>query len=293
MRAVLIAIATTLSAVAIGAPSAAASPPPECVIDSSGGTFGGTQGTVTTGTCAPVGSQGPSATSTVRTQVIDCGLVSSQDNGLWDKRCGAPKVCFDPVTDPQHKRPEHTYATLVESAGRWVLQSVWCPASAQPVPTTQALREQVLRLLPHVPIGSAWTTRALVNAQAIVWAATPPDRSLGTVTVVGRRVALRIGFDHASWDFGEGTTDSVTEPGKPYDRANPCATAQCPGYYGHTYRDTGKVTITLNVAWHAQFSLDNGTTWTDVDTVPLTGPRTSHDLQIVQARGILVPPPGR
>ncbi len=157
--------------------------------------------------------------------------------------------------------------------------------------TAAALRQQVLRLLPTVRIGSAWTTRALVNAETILWAETSAHRSLGTVTVVGRQVGLRIGFDHADWDFGDSTTDTTTDPGKPYSKADPCRAAQCPGYYGHTYADTGHVTITLSVAWHAEFSLDNGATWTAVDPAPLTGPATTHDLAVVQARGIIVQNP--
>lgn len=173
-----------------------------------------------------------------------------------------------------------------------MLQSVWCPATAAPIPTTDALREQVLRLLPTVAVGSAWSTRALVNAQTVLWASTAPDRTLPTATVVGRRVALRISFDHATWDFGDGHADTTTDPGRAYDRtADPCRTAQCPGYYGHTYRATGPVTITLRVAWRAEFSLDNGASWTPVDTVALAGPTATHRLLVVQSRAVLVPDP--
>jgi hypothetical protein len=223
--------------------------------------------------------------------VVDCGRPSSKQNGFWLKQCGPPQVCFDTRTDPKHKRPEDAYATFIEQNGRWVLQSVWCPATARPIPTTQALRQQVLRLLPSVRIGSAWTHRALVNAETVLWADTDANRTLRTVNVVGRPVQLRIAFDHANWHFGDGATDTTTDPGKAYTKTAPCNTAQCAQYYGHTYSDTGNVTISLSVAWHAQFSLNGGNTWTDVDAVPLTGPQTTHALRIVQARGILVAPP--
>jgi hypothetical protein len=211
---------------------------------------------------------------------------------LWNHQCGAPRFCYDTVTDPGKKRPEDAYATLVQSGGAWVLQSVWCPATARPIPTTQALREQALRLLPKIQIGSAWSHRALVNAQTVLWAATDPDRTLPTATVVGRRVALRISFDHASWNFGDGQTDTTTDPGKPYDKVNdPCAGPDCPDYYGHTYTRTGSVTVSLTVAWHAEFSLDNGATWTAIDPAPLTGPATTHQLELLEERGVLVPDP--
>jgi hypothetical protein len=272
------------------APAVAAPGDAPCTIDVGSGGFTGTSGVLINGRCVSVVDAG--APSSVRTKTVDCGRPSSKANGFWLAECGAPRVCFDTTTDPNKKRPEDAYATLIQQNGRWVLQSVWCPATAQPIPTTQALREQVLRLLPAVRIGSAWAHRAVVNAETVLWAATDANRTLRTVNVVGRRVQLRIAFDHANWTFGDGTSDTTTDPGKPYPQSDPCGGAQCPGFYGHTYRDVGPITIQLTVAWHAQFSLDGGNTWTDVDTVPLTGPQTTHDLDVLQSRGVLVPDPG-
>ena len=150
----------------------------------------------------------------------------------------------------------------------------------------------MLRLLPSVQIGSAWSHRALVNAETILWADTGASRTLRTVNVVGRRVQLRIAFDHANWSFGDQHTDTTTDPGKPYVEGRRCiAGASAPATTGTPTTDVGPVTITLSVAWHAEFSLDNGNTWTDVDAAPLTGPQTTHDLDVVQARGIIVAGP--
>jgi hypothetical protein len=220
-----------------------------------------------------------------RTRTLTCGYPSSLDNGFWNAQCGTMMRC--------PKGP--AFGTQIQQNGQWVLLNTWCAGDPVNAParvvTTAALRQQVLRLLPTVRIGSAWTTRALVNAETILWAETSARRSLGTVTVVGRQVGLRIGFDHADWSFGDSATDTTTDPGKPYTKSDPCETAQCPDYYGHTYTDTGHVTITLTVAWHAEFSLDNGATWTAVDPAALTGPATTHDLAVVQARGIIVQNP--
>jgi hypothetical protein len=204
--------------------------------------------------------------------------------------CGVPFDCFT-VVPGQGRVPEASFAIFVQRNGVWEFQQAWCPGQPQPVPTMAALRQQVLRLLPHVAVGVAWKTTALVNAETVVWAATEPSRSLGTVTVVGRQVALRIAFDHANWDFGDGARDTVSSPGKAYTDADPCHTAQCADYYGHTYTDTGDRTITLTVAWHAEFSLDGGRNWAAVDQAPLTGPQATHTLTVEQARGILVPNP--
>lgn len=256
-----------------------------CTVGSGGIESGVLVGGLCYGTTSGNSATGLENSAGPPTKTMICGSPSSGDNGLWDPRCGPPRACPAGLA----------FATFVEQNGKWVLLSSWCPGqpanAPPPVPTAADLRQQVIRLLPTVQIGSAWTTRALVNAETVLWAQTDADRSLGTVTVVGRQVALKIDFDHADWDFGDGTTATTDDPGRPYDDADPCDTAQCPGYFGHTYRDIGPVTITLTVAWHAQFSLDGGATWTDVDPAPLAGPSATHDLTVVQARGIIVKNP--
>jgi hypothetical protein len=175
--------------------------------------------------------------------------------------------------------------------GRWVNPTIWCPGDAQPVATLAAIRAQLLRLLPTVAIGAAWTTTTLVNAQTVLWAATTSVRDLGTAAVVGIPVHLRISLDHADWNFGDGHTDRPTTPGKPYDSADdPCHTAQCPHYYGHTYAHTGAMIITLAVTWRARFSLD-GTNWTDIAD-DIAGPTDRHPIRVLEARGVLIPNPG-
>jgi hypothetical protein len=103
-------------------------------------------------------------------------------------------------------------------------------------------------------------------------------------------VALRIHLSEARWDFGDGTTDSSPDPGKPYDDArDPCRTKQCPDYYGHTYTKTGRRTIVLTLGWHAQYNPGGG--WIDIPGT-LTGPSARQSLTVKQARAVLVPNPG-
>jgi hypothetical protein len=195
------------------------------------------------------------------------------------------------ATDKTGKQTElDAFATLTLVNGRWADPVVWCPANARPALDLAGLRDRAERLLPKVGIGSAWTTVALVNAETVLWAGTGPDRSLPSVTILGRAVQLRIHFDRADWDFGDGSTDTTADPGKPYDsHGDPCRTAQCLDYYGHTYAQTGVMTITLTVTWHAQYRL--GATWTDIAGT-ITGPTSRRVLTVKQARGILVPNPG-
>jgi hypothetical protein len=241
------------------------------------------------GQCYEAKDDGAGTTSP--TKVLACGRPSSRDNGLWNRQCGAPRTCFrvDKTTGKEVEVDAFATVTLVN--GHWTNPVVWCPAKSQPAVDQTALRQRALRLLPSVSIGSAWTTTALVNAETVLWAATDADRALPAVTVLGRRVHLRVHFDRADWHFGDRTTDTTTSPGKPYDSAgDPCRTAQCPDYYGHRYAETGVMTITLAVTWHAEYSLD-GTTWIAIAGV-ITGPTTQHVLAVKEARGILVPNPG-
>lgn len=222
---------------------------------------------------------------------MDCGA-ASLDGARWNTaQCGTSQhACYGP--EPA-RTPVPTFATLVQdpTTQAWSVQAIWCPATASPGPNLTAIRDQALRLLPRVGIGSAPQTSTLVNIQTVLWATTTAQRNLGTVPITGQTVHLRLNLARARWTFGDGTTDTATNPGTPYDAEHgPCRTAQCPGYYGHTYTTTGTDTITLTIAWHASFSLD-GTTWTDVDPAPLTGPTSTTTLTVRQARTVLVPDP--
>jgi hypothetical protein len=155
------------------------------------------------------------------------------------------------------------------------------------------IREQAFRLLPTAPVSSAWKQRALVNAQVILWVPTATQQNLPTVTIVGQQVGLRIQLTNVHWNFGDGTDDNTSNPGKPYDpTGDPCTTAQCPDYYGHTYRHSGKVTISATSNWHVQYRIGGGA-WNDLPGPALAAPTSQHAIRILQARGVLVPNPGQ
>ena len=258
-----------------------------CVITGSGAQ----QGVLVRGVCVPVGSDqggGGGAPQPV-TRTVACGT-ASLDGMHWNTAVCGPnqQSCYGPT-----RTLVPTFATLVQDprTKRWSLQSIWCPAATTPGPSPTVIRDQALRLLPRVGIGSAPRTTTLVNIQTIVWAATTANRSLGTVRITGRKVRLRLTMHHATWTFGDATTGTTSGPGTAYDPTrNPCRSAQCPGYYGHIYTTTGSHTITLTIAWHATYSLD-GSTWTDVDAAALTGPTATTSITVRQARAVLVPDP--
>jgi hypothetical protein len=280
----IVAIGVALMCVVPGA-FANADPPQTCSF--SGGAAG--SGVLIGGYCQPVSTVSGNPNRAVKTKTIDCGRASSPVNGFWDMRCGVAVRCYLTDKTTGKEIPEDTFATFTLINGRWSKPTVWCPTDTRPGIDTVALRERAIRLLPRVAIGSAWSTTALVNAETILWAVTAPERALATVTVVGQSVRLRVHFATAHWSYGDGSRETATAPGKQYDKVrDPCETAQCAHYAGHTYTRTGRMVITLAVTWHAQYRLGGG--WLDI-AGDITGPTTRHVLTVKQARGVLVPNP--
>ena len=174
--------------------------------------------------------------------------------------------------------------------GPWASGNYWCPQTQgqSPAPDAAAIREQAIRLLPAVAIGTTDDHVSLVNIQTVFWADTTDRRSLGTVMITGHRVWLRVAFHSAHWDFGDGTSDDAGTPGTAYDRAgDPCSTPACPDYYGHWYRAAGTVTVRLRVSWQATWSLD-GAQYSPVADGPITGPASTYRITVKQAKGVLV-----
>jgi hypothetical protein len=262
-----------------------------CIRGVFSGTFGGLGGLAASATCNAAhdgGADGP------KTMSVDCGHVASVAGGVtkWDNpACGAPRGCTLTLPDGTVSAIE-TFATLQQDpkTKAWTLLSTWCPSAANPIPDAQALREQAVRLLPKVAVGWINPHLSLVNVEEIFWIPTTTQRDLGPVTVVGQAVRLRVQFDNVAWDFGDASTDTSTTLGKPYDQSNPCATKQCPGYFGHTYLTRGPRTVSMTVSWTGQYSLDGGTTWTTIAGGPITGTPSTATFTVKEAYTILIDP---
>lgn len=267
--------------------SAAALDGDQCHVGGSGGPLG----ILVHGICLATGPGGGAQVPAAQTRVIDCGHPQVHEiASSWNPECGTPIDCV--LTDPATgaTRRVNAMGTETKINGRWSRPVVWCPAEADPVPTLADIREQAIRLLPSVQPGKASTNPALVNTETIFWAATAPNRTLPTATVVGQQVQLRIAFESARWSFGDGTSDVTTDPGRVYDDAgDPCRTVHCPDYYTHTYTATGRMQVTLTVTWRAGYRVGGGA-WTDLDD-PITGPSSTTELRLYQARGVLVADP--
>jgi hypothetical protein len=243
----------------------------------------------TTGAAAG-GSRGP----VVVTRTVDCGppQVAGQLRPDPGDVCGQVRNLCDAAT-PAQLPTDPTITTMASEQrdpdGTWRLIGTDCLVQgARPQVTALLVMQQLRKLVPHPAIGVAPPGGAtLVNIQTLLWAETPAEQSLGTVTLLGHRVALRVHVDRVDWDFGDGSTDTTDTPEPRYDPADGCRTVTCPGYWGHVYRATGSTRVTATVTWSGRYRVDGGA-WQDIPNT-VTGPAATTDLVVRQARGILVP----
>lgn len=225
-------------------------------------------------------------------RTLDCGPASTSGSGesADTQGCGfAKNTC---ALAAGTTAPPDSVIVLTQQfvGGQWLRTNVDCaavPGTAGPPPVTAAMvREQVVKLLPPVALAMAPDdSPTLVNIQTIVWAPTPTDRDLGPVTVLGQPVAIRIHFDHATYDYGDHTTATVTTPGTAWT-PGACTTAQCPTFHGHTYTTADTTTATATITWTATYTVATGPTQPIPGT--LDGPTTTHPVTIVEARSVLV-----
>lgn len=272
----------------------AAAPLPVCQLDAKSGLFGGGYGVIVNGQCTPLGQDGAQSTAPVEYRTIGCTADGHEviKGAVQLARCpSAVPRCTLLADGGMSGTPFWAYLVQYRVAGGpWISGDYWCPQTQgqAAAPDAATIRDRVVRLLPSVAIGTTDDHVSLVNIQTLFWADTADRRSLGTVQVTGHRVWLRIEFDSASWDFGDGARDTAAVPGRVYDDVGaPCRTKLCPDYYGHVYRTVGEMTVRLRVSWRASWSLD-GSHFTAVGPGPITGPEASYRLTIEQARGVLV-----
>jgi hypothetical protein len=180
-----------------------------------------------------------------------------------------------------------------DPGGGWHLVALDCAVqAAAPRVTAVLVMREVRKLVPHPKVGIAPPGGAtLVNIQTLLWADTPSDQSLGTVTLLGHQVTLQVHVAQVDWDFGDGQRDTTPSPEPRYDPSAGCKTVSCPGYWGHVYAATGAMTVSATVTWSGRYRVDGGA-WLDIPGT-VTGPATTAALTVRQARGVLVPNPGQ
>lgn len=155
------------------------------------------------------------------------------------------------------------------------------PSSAE----RESLPALVLRAFERVPLPEPRLSiqppkgRTLVGLETIF--STQAEPFTRTLTLLGRRVELRISPSTFTWLHDDTTTQTTDWPGKPWDSDQP----DIDGYVTHLYEHTGTVRPGVEVTWSAQYRVGNGP-WQDVNgTVTRTSPRA--DLQVLEGEPVL------
>jgi hypothetical protein len=232
------------------------------------------------------------------TRVVDCGppqVAGQVRTGPGDVCDQVRNVCdvASVARLPTDPKITTTATQQRNDDGTWSLAGIDCAVkSAAPQVTAVLVMREVRKLVPHPKVGIAPPGGAtLVNIQTLLWAETPADQSLGTVTLLGHQVRLQVHVARVDWDFGDGQRDTTPSPEPRYDPSAGCKTVSCPGYWGHVYAATGAMTVSATVTWSGRYRVDGGA-WLDIPGT-VTGPATTAALTVRQARGVLVPNPGQ
>ena len=220
-------------------------------------------------------------------------MMAAQNCASWRITCANAQQLTGGVQVPS------LYEVLGDAG--WVHQGAGCSAAAggPPVVSAEVVREWARRELPAVRLGLAPETQTLVNIQTIMWVntqtqtqtQTQTEVALPAVQLLGQDIAVRVRVDRVHWVFGDGHSADSPGLGRAFTDQDHCGTAQCPGFFGHTYTATGKMTVTASVTWSASFSV-NGAPDTPIPS-GLSGPAATATLTVAQARAVLVPPPTR
>lgn len=116
---------------------------------------------------------------------------------------------------------------------------------------------------------------AIVNLPAL-FATNTPAEQVFTETLLGIPVTLDVRASW-TWDFGDGTTLTTTDPGGPY----PVTTLS------HTYLRSGHVTVALTTNWAGTFSMAGGPAAV-IPGGPIPRVSAPFALDIHEAHGVLV-----
>ncbi|GGO84110.1 hypothetical protein GCM10011584_00890 [Nocardioides phosphati] len=157
-----------------------------------------------------------------------------------------------------------------------------CPQSAKNGVDIGAL---VLRAFRRVPLPAPALSIQPPNGKTLVGLetifSTQAEPFTKTLTLLGRKVTLKIEPSSFVWHHGDGTSQTTDWAGKAWDHDSP----DIDGYLTHVYEHTGAVRPSVEVTWSAQFRVGGGA-WRPVNgTVTRTG--APVPLQILEGQPVL------
>ncbi|MBE1877556.1 hypothetical protein [Myceligenerans pegani] len=198
---------------------------------------------------------------------IECDAGQEAQGALFEQRRSGdswtvPEVveeesCVDPALPAQDQPQQQQQRRQID-----------IPAAAARAFRNMTIEPSTLAVQP--PDG--WT---LVNLDTIAYAEDEP-RVLDT-NLFGIPVSIRAVPDAYTWNWGDGTSDTGTDPGAPYPNHT----------VAHAYSSPGTATITLTTTWRGQFRLPGDQSWRDVPGRATTTSQ-SPPIEIREARTRLV-----
>lgn len=148
----------------------------------------------------------------------------------------------------------------VEFSDEWRVRSDWaCPEDLLPPFSEADLRR--LKIDPLEGHQQPASGPVLVQRPTIVFTE-PEDRELRAVLFDSFGVDVVVTPVEYEWDFGDGSTLTTTEPGRPYPAFD----------LTHVYTELGARTITLTTTWTGRYRVDADPLhrWRDVDGTATT-----------------------
>ena len=138
----------------------------------------------------------------------------------------------------------------------------------------------VLRAFRRIPLPASELVvqppggRTLVNFETNFY--TERGELTRVVRLLGQRVELRIWPDSFTWRYGDGASERTSSAGSPYPDLE----------ITHRYRSTGRVAVSVDTTYAADFRVGAGA-WRHVDGT-VTIPGEAEGLRVVTARPVLV-----
>lgn len=196
------------------------------------------------------------------------------DSMRGDQTCAEPLRCDDGTV--------MVITTLVYESGRETDAGSSCPSDAVVgAPEPELTPGMVAAAFRRIPLPESELSvqppngRTLVNFDTNFFTEDTGEFTR-TVTLLGRRVELRIWPSQFGWRFGDGETTRTTSPGSAYPELE----------ITHRYLEKGRVSPSVDTTYAAQFRVGGGP-WRDVQGT-VTIPGTPEGLRVVTARPVLV-----
>lgn len=206
------------------------------------------------------------------------GILISGEEASLGASCGSTASATEAITLPPRDADLDTACVREAlSTGRDPFQLCDLPSEAGEVEVTPGIVGAAFRRIP-LPAAELIVQppggRTLVNFETNFY--TERDEFTRAVTLLGRRVVLRIWPERFGWRFGDGHIRWTSTPGAKYPDLE----------VTHRYLQAGRVMPSVATTYAAQFRVGGGP-WRDVAGT-VTIPGTPEGLRVVTARPVLV-----